>query len=123
MQGHGRRKKNTETIFQQWSQEEIRFCYQEIWQKGDQEYELQQEDRSSQFEDEDLWQQCVSDIRIFEEEIVGDMLKLFFRKNTREVKEKLQQQQVEKCKAYNNKAKLKIKVKLKKFRGYKIWKK
>jgi len=28
-----------ETIFEQWSQEEIRFCYQEIWNKESQEYE------------------------------------------------------------------------------------
>jgi len=65
----------------------------------------------------------VSEIRIFEEETVGDRLKLFFRTNTREVKEKFQQQQVEKYEACNNKAKLKIKVKLKQFRGYRIWKK
>jgi len=116
-------EENTKTIFQQWSQEEIIFFYQEIWQKEDQEYEVQEVDRSSQFEDEELWQWFVIEIRIFEEETVGDRLKLFFRTNTREVKEKFQQQQVEKYEAYNNKAKLKIKVKLKQFRGYRIWKK
>ena len=31
-----------ETIFQQWSQEEIRFFYQEIWHKESQEYETQE---------------------------------------------------------------------------------
>jgi len=49
-------EENTKTNFQQWSQEEIIFCYQEIWQKEDQEYEVQEADRSSHFEDEELWQ-------------------------------------------------------------------
>ena len=48
-----------ETIFQQWSQEEIRFFYQEIWQKKSQEYEVQEAEQSRQFEDAMLWQQSI----------------------------------------------------------------
>lgn len=32
------KEESIETIFQQWSQEEIRFFYEEIWQKEDDDY-------------------------------------------------------------------------------------
>lgn len=35
-------EESIETIFQQWSQEEIKLYYQEIWKKEDQEYEAEE---------------------------------------------------------------------------------
>ena len=42
-------------IFPQWGQEDIRFCYQEIWQKESQEYKAQEAGQRRQFEDVMLW--------------------------------------------------------------------
>ena len=40
-----------EKQFQQWSQEEIRFCYQERWKKEDPEYNKQVIEQRRKFED------------------------------------------------------------------------
>jgi len=63
-----------------------------------------------------LWKQSMVE-RIFEEVGVEDMIQLFFRPSWREVKEKLQRQQVNK--AYNKK----VQERMKQFHGFKIWKK
>ena len=99
----------------QWSQEEIRFCYQETWQKESQEYEVQEAKKRRQFQDVMLWQQSMFE-QIFEQEGVEEKIRLFFSTNSRQVKEKLQQQQVKK--PYNKKTQQRMK----QFRGYIIWK-
>lgn len=78
------KKKNGEIIFRQQIQEDIRFFYEEIWQKEDHEYDVQEVEQRIQFEDKELWWQYISE-RIIEEEAIEDRPKLFFRPNTREI--------------------------------------
>lgn len=84
----------------------MRFFYQEIWQNERQEYESQSTKGRRQFEDGILWKQSMVE-RKFEEEGVEDKIRLFFSKNSRQVKEKLQQQQVKK--SYNKEPMKKMK--------------
>lgn len=76
---------------------------------------MQEVEQRRQFEDVMLWQQSMFE-QIFEEEGVEDKIILVFNTNSRQVKEKLQQQQVNK--GYNKKAQQRMK----QFRGYRIWK-
>lgn len=96
MEVYENKKECIKTIFPQWSQEDIGFCNQEIWQKERHEYEAQTTEGRRQFEDGELWQQSIVG-RILEEEVVKDRLK----SNSRQVKETLQQQQVNKYGAYS----------------------
>lgn len=82
-----------ETIFQQWSQAEIRFCFPKIWQKERQVYEVQEVEQIRQFEDEMLWEHSTVE-QMFEEEGLVSKMSFCFNTNSRKVKEKLQQRQV-----------------------------
>ena len=104
-------EESIKTIFQQWSQEEIRLFYQKIWQKESQEYETEEIEERIQLEDEELWQQSMSE-RIVEEESDQNRFKkpqVIFKMLTSKLKKKLQRHKVNKHGVLSKQAKLKIK--------------